>query len=353
MWGPMHFLASERLPDHRFADADERLHQPPSELPERWQENMFFVAWDLEGGHGVLVHTKRWPARGDHEAHVVVFVDGLPSSAILHRPTGSALRMNDEIPELSAEVEVPWSRWRIQAELDAAEGFGPYGFLAHRPVGPTRTAIDITLESDLPPADFNAALGAWADELAERGGQHNSAQQHYEQGGRWHGTLRIGSRAVHANGLYVRDHSWGARVESNFDSGVFWTASSLDEGRIFCNAIGFPSATGTLGTGIVVTTDGVFSTRHVGASFTPEPGLTSYDTSQVTYGFATPVVLEGRTKVHVPKYLPGSGDRRYDNNAISQVRIGDAVGMGCLEWAAVLDADRAATLDALLHGSAV
>ncbi|MGA9278697.1 hypothetical protein [Ilumatobacter sp.] len=349
----MHFSASERLPDHGFVDADERLHQPPAALPERWQENMFFVAWDLEAGHGVLIHTKRWPARADHEAHVVVFVDGVPSSAVLHRPTGTTLHMNEEIPELSAEVEVPWSRWRIQAELDATEGFGPYGFLAHRPVGPTKTVVDITLESELQPADFNVALASWADEQAERSGPHNSAQQHYEHGGRWHGSLRIGNRTVQAKGVYVRDHSWGERVESNFDSGVFWTASSLDDGRLFCNAIGFPSAAGTLGTGIIVTSDGAFSTRNVDATFTPEPGLTSYDTSRISYGFAEPVILDGCTTVHVPKYLPGSGDRRYDNNAISHVRIGEATGMGCLEWAAVLDADRAATLDALLDDTPV
>ncbi len=346
--GPLHFLASERLPDHRFLDADERLHQPPAGVPDRWQENMFFVAWDLEAGHGVLIHTKRWPAKHDHEAHVVVFVDGVPSSAILHRPTGTSLCLNDEIPELSAEPERPWERWRVGAEFDGTEGCGPSGFVAHLPAGRTTTTVDITLESDLVPADFNAALASWAGELAGRGGQHNTAQAHYEQGGRWHGTLRIGNRTVHANGLFVRDHSWGERTESNFDSGVFWTASSLDDGRIFCNAIGFPSAGGTVGTGIVVTEDGAFSTRTVAASFTPEPGLRSYDRSRVEYGFAEPIVLDGRTKVHVPKYLPGSGHRRYDNNAISHVRIGDATGMGCLEWAAVLDAGRAATLDALL-----
>jgi hypothetical protein len=68
----------------------------------------------------------------------------------------------------------------------------------------------------------------------------------------------------------------------------------------------------------------------------------------VTYGFEEPVVLEGRTAFHVPKYLPGSRERGYDNNAISHVRIGDLTGMGCIEWASVLAPEQAATLDALL-----
>ena len=344
----MNFSIAERLPDPSFDDADERLHQPPADLPDRWQENMFFVAWDLDGGHGVLIHTKRWPAKRDHEAHIAVFVDGQPASAILHRSTGTTLRINDEIPELSAEPEVAWSRWRVHAEIDGAGGFGPFGFIAHAPGGSTKGVIDITLESDLQPADFNQALTSWSSELSERGGQHNSSQQHYEQGGRWHGTLRVGDRTVQTNGLFVRDHSWGARVESNFDSGVFWTASALDDGRIFCNAIGFPSPRGTIGTGILVDARGAFMTRDVAGSFAPMPGLRSYDTSTIRYGFDEPVVLEGRTKVHVPKYLPGSGERRYDNNAISYVGIGDLTGMGCLEWAAVLDPEQARTLDGLL-----
>jgi hypothetical protein len=348
----MRFRDNERLPDHHFADADEWLHAPPDDVPERWQENMFIVAWDLDHGNGVLIHTKRWPAKGDHEAHVVVMVDGEASSAILHHQTvtssGSAPPIDDEIPELVAEPEQPWSRWRVRAEIDGAAGPGPYGFFAHAPSGPTKGVIDIVLDSDLPPADFDQALAIWAEQLAKRDGQFNSAQHHYEQGGSWHGELRVGDRSVRAAGLFVRDHSWGVRVESNFVPGVFWTASTLDDGRVFCNAIGFPGPDTTVGTGIVVDRTGSYLTTDVSAEFTPAPGLRTYDTTRIRYGFAEPIVLEGRTGVHVPKYLPGSRDRGYDNNAISHVRTGDLTGMGCLEWASVLEPEQAATLDALL-----
>lgn len=347
----MKFTATERMAPHGMPDSDEYFHRPPDPLPERWQENTMLAAWNVDEGHGFLVHTKRWPAKGDHEAHIIVFVDGVASSAILHRPTGDTLRINDEIPELLFEPEVPWSRWRLRAEIQGAGGIGPHGFLAHAPQGDTIGAIDIIMESDLPVADFNAALAEWAETLATAGSHsHNSAQAHYEQGGRWHGTLRVGDRTVKTSGLFVRDHSWGERVERGFDTGVFWTASSLDNGNIFCNAIGFPQADGSaIGTGILVNRDGAFLTNKVGGEFTPKPGLLSYDRSKLTFGFDTPVVLTGETHVHVPKYLPGSGFRRYDNNAISRVRIGDHVGMGCLEWAAVLDKHQADDLDRLLE----
>ena len=85
---------------------------------------------------------------------------------------------------------MPWSRWRLSAEIQGAGGIGPHGFLAHAPQGDTIGAIDIIMESDLPVADFNAALAGWAETLTAAGSHsHNSAQAHYEQGGRWHGTL--------------------------------------------------------------------------------------------------------------------------------------------------------------------
>jgi hypothetical protein len=349
----MRFAATERLGPPSFAPEDEFLHHPPAPAPERWQENMFFVAWDLEGGHGFLIHTKRWPAKNDHEAHIAIYVDGVPCSAILHRPLGTTGRINDDIPELFAEPETPWTKWRIRAEIDGVRGEGPFGFIAHAPRGDTKGVLDIVLESDIPVADFNQGLAYISEALSKTGeGKHSSAQAHYEQAGRWSGTLRVGDRTVRTSGLFVRDHTWGERVESNFDSGVFWTASSLDNGRIFCNAIGFPGTNGTVGVGILVNETGSYVTNTVSGTFMPKPGLLAYDASEIRFGFEEPLTLTGQTKLHVPKYLPGSGPRRYDNNAISHVRIGDKTGMGCLEWAAVLNQSQADVLDGLLAESA-
>lgn len=345
----MRFQASERLPDHTFLDADEGLHTPPNPLPARWQENTMLVGWDLDGGHGFLIHTKRWPAKNDYEAHVAIYVDGKPCSVILHRPVGGVRKMWEGLPGMSWEMDTTWSRWRMQVEIKGAEGNGPFGFIAHVPSGSVVASLDIKFESDLQPADFNVALATWAKTLKESGAkQHNSAQEHYEQGGRWSGTLTVGGRKVKTSGLFIRDHTWGDRVESNFDSGVFWTASSLDQGNIFCNAIGFPGPLKTIGTGILVNEKGSFVTQSVRGEFSPAPGLWAYDTSSIHFGFEEPFAMECRTKVHVPKYLPGSGHHRYDNNAISYVNIGDKTGMGCIEWAAVLGRDQAAILDDLL-----
>ena len=84
------------------------------------------------------------------------------------------------------------------------------------------------MESDLPVADFNAALAEWAETLTAAGSNsHNSAQAHYEQGGRWHGTLHVGDRTVKTSGLFVRDHTWGERVERGFESCLLYTSRRL------------------------------------------------------------------------------------------------------------------------------
>ena len=345
----MQFKTLHPMPPHSFRETDERMHQPPVPCPPRWQENTFFVAWDLDGGHGFLVHTKRWPARGLHEAHIAVYIDGSPCSTIVHSPIGAVPGVKEELSVLSAEPEVPWARWRLQAEFNGVEGEGPFGFIAHSPRGQVPASLKVVLESDLPPADFNQALSDFATSLQADGAKtYSSPQQHYEQAGRWSGTLTIGSKRIHTRGLYIRDHTWGERIEENFEGGVFWTASSLDEGRIFCNALGAPRSTGTSGVGVIVTEQGAYYTREVTGEFSPAPGLCTYNQSRITLGVDEEVVMTGRTKLHVPKYLPGSGANRYDNNAISYVAIGDKVGMGCIEWASVLRPEQSKILDELI-----
>ena len=49
----------------------------------------------------------------------------------------------------------------------------------------------------------------------EPSGPQMTHAEHYEQGGTWTGTLRIGDDEVQAGGLFVRDHSWGPRNEQN------------------------------------------------------------------------------------------------------------------------------------------
>jgi hypothetical protein len=323
-------------------DDDERLHAPPDPLPGNWQENMFFICWDSATTTGLVAHVQRVPGADVQAAQVAVAVDGQFASATFTAPYRSGLL----VPELYATPVEPWRRWTLQLDGKAAAGPGPLGFFAARPGGGTAIAAELTLESSLPVADFAAGLAAVVDGMRADGrGPQMGDQQHYEQGGTWRGRLRVGDRERTTAGLFVRDHSWGIRHEhSNFCA--FWTAACLDEGRLFCNAIGIPRGDRVIGVGLVVDESGVRATSQVAADFRPAPGIGTYDRATVEYGDPLGLTLLAETQCHVPIPLPLSGPNRYDNNALSRVRIGAASGFGVMEWAAVLSDDDASLLEA-------
>jgi hypothetical protein len=311
---------------------DERLHDPPDPLPGNWQENMFFICWDPATLTGLVAHVQRVPGRDVQAAQVAVAVDGEFASATFTAP----YRAGSLLPEISAAPVEPWRRWALQLDGKARPGTDPLGLMATEPGGGTVIGADVTLESNLPVADFAAGLAdVVAGMRADSRGPQMGDQQHYEQGGTWQGRLRVGDRERQTAGLFVRDHSWGIRHEhSNFCA--FWTASCLDGGRVFCNAIGIPRDDGVIGIGMVVDESGVRSTAEVAADFRPAPGIGTYDRTTVRYGAPLGLTLEAETQCHVALPLPLSGPNRYDNNALSQVRLGNLEGIGVMEWAAVL-----------------
>ena len=67
-------------------------------------------------------------------------------------------------------------------------------------------------------------------------------------------------------------------------------------------------------------------TTEVSASYEPVAGLRSYERSVVRYGAGIDAEVTATTQAHVPMYLPHSGPRRYDNNAISAAVSGDRRG---------------------------
>ncbi|MGH9037074.1 MAG: hypothetical protein ACRD0O_15030 [Acidimicrobiia bacterium] len=323
-------------------EEDEFLHQPPEGAPPRWQENLFFICWDLATTTGLLAHVQRVPGADFQEAQVVVAVGGRLASTSLAGP----YRSGGLLPDLVATPVEPFRSWRFQCEGKGRAGAGPLGFYATRAGGDTPVSVDLMLASTLPVADFGEGLAAVVRGMrADAGGPQMGDQQHYEQGGVWRGRLRVGDHEAEAAGLFVRDHSWGVRNEhSRFEA--FWTASCLDDGRLFCNAIGIPRGDRVIGVGAVVDGSGATFTTEVGAAFLPAAGPGGYDRAVVTFGAPLARTLTATTQLHIPIYLPHSGPSRYDNNAISTVGLGSARGFGVMEWASVLDDDDVRRLEA-------
>lgn len=330
--------------------ADETLRRPPSPLPERWQENLFVIAWDTEQHAGLMVHLQRVPWRDYQEARFVATTGDRTASAIVE----GAYDADDVVAGIRYDVVDPFRRLRLGADLSVRSGAGPLGFVATHPssAGESRLRVDVELTSDLPAVDFADGLRAMTAVMRSNAdGPQMGDQAHYEQGGRWSGTIAIGDVEVAGSGLFVRDHSWGVRHEQN-DFKAFWTATCVaaaDGALTFANAIGIPTGERVAGIGAVADRDGVRFTSDVAARYTPRAGVASYDAAEVRYGAPIDLTLSAATLVHWPFYLPHSGPRRYDNNAISAVTLPDGrAGFGVMEWADVLTVDQAAELDALV-----
>jgi hypothetical protein len=238
----------------------------------------------------------------------------------------------------------PFRAWRVAVGAGLHLGPGPLGLLTLDGPGDVPAAVDLQLRSELPIVDFAAAL----DEVVAEMGRHADGpqmgrQEHYEQGGTWQGRLRIGDHEVDGSGLFVRDHSWGVRSEQQAFR-AFWTASCLDGGRTFCNAIGVLTGDRVVGIGAVADASGVRFTKDVRAEFSPAPGIASYDEVAVGFGAGIDQVLRARTIRHLPIPLPHSGPGRYDSNAMSRVEMRGEEGFGVMEWASTFSDVEAAAL---------
>jgi hypothetical protein len=325
-----------------LTDADESLHRPPDSSDGHWQENLFFICWDTVALDGLMMHIQRVPGRQVQEARIAVAIAGQHASATLTGPFAD----DATVDGVTVDVTEPWRRIGIRLAFDATMGCGPGGFIAAHPDGPVSVSVDVELESDLEPVDFAPALARMTSRMrADASAPQMGDQQHYEQGGRWSGTITIGDEHKECAGLFVRDHSWGERHEHN-DFRAFWTATCLDDGRVFANAIGIPSGDGVVGIGAIADADGVRFTEEVAATFGPHPGLGTFDRVTVGYGAGIDTEIRGWAQLHWPMYLPFSGRHRFDDNALCIAEGPAGTGFAVMEWAATLDPAMSQALDA-------
>ena len=328
--------------------ADEQFHPLPSPLPDNWQENLFFILWNTTTQDGFMMHIQRVPGREVQEARIVASIGGDIASATITGP----FEPERAVAGVTVRIDDPFRDLTVRTEFMGASGPGPLGFIGAYAGGDVPVLVDARLRSELEPVDFAEGLAVLTAALrTDKAAPQMGDQAHYEQGGTWSGTIRIGDREVQGSGLFVRDHSWGIRHEHN-DFRAFWTATCLDEGRVFCNAIGMPKGDGFVGIGGYSDANGVRFTQQVAASYAPEPGLLTYERTEVTYGAGVDLVVRGVVQQHWPMYLPFSGRNRYDNNAMTAVEADGRSGFAVMEWATTLAPEQTAALDAaaLLNG---
>jgi hypothetical protein len=163
-----------------------------------WSESYYFNCYDPKTRAGFVSRTGIRPHAGFMEAFTLLWLpDG--GSAVLQ--TEQTRRdMPDQKIDAGAQCytcEEPMRRWSVEA------------------VGRTDTGQDVHLSAVFdaltPAIGIDAAGRTEGRDTKKSVSQAALASGHFEQSGRWRGTLDVDGRKLSFEGLGNRDKSWGAR----------------------------------------------------------------------------------------------------------------------------------------------
>ena len=133
-------------------------------------------------------------------------------------------------------------------------------------------------------------------------------------------------------GLFVRDHTWGAREYRKFGDSWWWP-TCLDDGRAYVGGVCVELGERTLGYGLVADEDGVAAATDIGVEVDGviAPGGYAGTTIRFTPAGREQVVLRSRTRRHFTTTFPGFGVERRWNEAYSICEWDGRRGFGSVE----------------------
>ena len=274
----------------RLTAADESLHARPADAPSTWQENCFVMGYDEARDLCVYFHVERHSDRVDVKAAVARDGD---------------VRWVDTHDDVWPDVVIPYEHLRLDW---AGEGLG----------------IDLELRSELSAIDHGAALDAMGLPGAER--------DHYEAVGLLSGTVSVEGGSTPFDGVFWRDHTWGAREYANFGASWWWP-TAIDGGRVYVSGVAVELGDRIVGYGLVADEDGVGVAAEVSVDVEGEPQVGKYTAVNVSYEpqGREPVELRYDVKHHLCTTFPGFNVDRKWNDAYSSVRWGAHSGYGSME----------------------
>lgn len=205
--------------------ADEYRHTPDAPEGENWQENYVWHCWDVERRSGWYLHLGRIRDHGLVDVRAMTIIDGVVASATIQAPGDDCLAA----PGVDVDIRTAFERIGLRFTGKGAVGPDDDGFYGSR-AGDTPFGFDVDTISEHPPIN-------WDPHDSRAGFDLTYAGNRYEQGARWQGRLWIGDQMVEAQGLLVRDHSWGRRRWTHSTVGGFWTPMVFDGGRRFISGL--------------------------------------------------------------------------------------------------------------------
>lgn len=266
--------------------AEEGLHLGECDPAKNWMENLCFFGFDEAQQSGFLVHMKHRPNEGVVEFRLALKAgDRTCTVGVVHPLNGTF-----HYPGFRFDCREPARRWTLQGEgrgwpIGAAEVIG----IPAAGEAPLDYAWNLEWTATIDALDWKVIHD---ESTSAPGGAH------YDQGGRFHGTIRIGDRTVQVDALAYRDHSWGPRNFMQMNVARFIGFVSEDMQTYFDGHI--------LDHG----------DREVGFAYTVENGVGRLDGRP---GYA---VLEGEDRDHgYQRVAITVGDRRYVANTLWNIAM--------------------------------
>lgn len=270
--------------------ADESCHTRPVDAPATWQENCFIMGFDEERDLCIYFHVGR-------------LSDHVETKAAAGR--GNTIVWADSHDDAWPEVVVPFEHLRLDWH---GQDIG----------------FDLDLRSDLAAIDHAEALVKMGLPGAER--------DHYESVGRLLGQIELDGATTDFDGVFWRDHTWGAREYARFGTSWWWP-TCIDKGRAYVGGAAVELEGRVLGYGLVADDDGVWAARQVEVRVdgAPQPGEYTGVTVEFEPDGHEPVQLRYEPRHHFCTTFAGFNvDRRW-NDAFSRCTWGKHRGHGSIE----------------------
>lgn len=198
-----------------------------------WSESYYFNGYAPDSDSGLFARIAIRP----HEPHVDGFITlWLPGGDSLRLGESRAERVPDPgtpaLDTLAFERVTAMQTWRLRADGRSADG---------RAVN-----VDLIFEA-LTPAIGIDASGARVADAAGDAVQHSLASGHFEQAGRWQGSVTVDGVRHALNGYGSRDKSWGPRRTDGGRGMHYWRWFSMNFGvATHLGGIRVGTAAGTL-----------------------------------------------------------------------------------------------------------
>jgi len=183
-----------------IGSAEEGLHLGECDPNKNWMENVCFFGFDEAADSGFFVHMKNRPNEGVVEFRLATKVRG--QTCVL----GSVQPINGTFtyPDFQFDCVEPERRWTLRGGGRGwpLEAVGNVVGIPAAGDAPLECAFDLEWTATIPALDWKVIFD---ESTSAPGGAH------YDQGGRFAGTIRIGDATATVDALAYRDHSWGPR----------------------------------------------------------------------------------------------------------------------------------------------